>query len=115
MKKIIFAFFCIICSLYAEEDFLIETEHQITLGGLPVSYSASAGTLPLKDENDKVKAHIFFISYVRNDLLPNDKRPIFFCFNGGPGCPSIWLHLGLLGPKKIQIDEKKPYLPPYTL
>ena len=44
------------------------------------------------------------------------KRPISFAFNGGPGSSSVWLHLGMLGPKRIKLpDDAKPLAPPYEL
>ena len=50
---------------------------------------------------------------------PSDitKRPITFSFNGGPGSSSVWLHLGLLGPKIIKVEDNnaKPISPPYKL
>ncbi|MBN1583978.1 MAG: peptidase S10, partial [Anaerolineae bacterium] len=36
--------------------------------------------------------------------------------NGGPGSSSVWLHLGLLGPQRVLMDEQgNPFPPPYKL
>ncbi len=43
------------------------------------------------------------------------KRPITFAFNGGPGSSSVWLHLGLLGPKRVHMDDTNILPPPYKL
>jgi carboxypeptidase C (cathepsin A) len=42
---------------------------------------------------------------------PN-RRPITFCFNGGPGSSSVWLHLGMLGPVRVKLDSNAGTLPP---
>ena len=39
-----------------------------------------------------------------------------FCFNGGPGSSSVWLHLGAFGPKTIRLpDDGQAPTPPYSL
>lgn len=39
-----------------------------------------------------------------------------FSFNGGPGSPSLWLHLGALGPKRVRMDPDTGLpKPPYRL
>ena len=44
------------------------------------------------------------------------KRPITFSFNGGPGSSSVWLHLGVLGPRRVETDQQGNLLqPPYQL
>ncbi|MEZ6243845.1 MAG: hypothetical protein R3B57_12480 [Phycisphaerales bacterium] len=45
------------------------------------------------------------------------ERPITFSFNGGPGSSSVWLHLGLFGPKRVKYadDVGNPGPPPYEL
>ena len=48
-----------------------------------------------------------------NDL---GTRPVSFCFNGGPGSSSVWLHLGMLGPHRVPMrDDAVPSKPPYKL
>jgi carboxypeptidase C (cathepsin A) len=48
------------------------------------------------------------MSYTRDDV-PAEKRPVTFFFNGGPGEPSIWLHLGSWAPKHLEVNA--PDLP----
>ncbi len=90
-----------------------ETEHEIMIGNNLIAYKATVGSLILKKEC-KEKANIFFTSYTKKgtDL---GTRPITFCFNGGPGSSSVWLHLGFVGPKKVFFDENIEALPPYKL
>jgi carboxypeptidase C (cathepsin A) len=86
------------------------THHSISLGGIDVPYSARIGMLPLRDDNDKTTASIFYVAYSRE---PQDtKRPITFVFNGGPGAASAYLHLGTIGPKIVEVNEKGELLGP---
>ena len=92
------------------------TQHEVTIQGHKLSYTATAGTLLLKEENGKECASVFYIAYTSGDASDHSKRPVTFSFNGGPGSSSVWLHLGLLGPKRVKLDEfgRQPS-PPYTL
>ena len=92
-----------------------ETSHQIMMNGSALNYKAVAGTLILKDERCDPKANIFFISYTKEGVEDLSERPVTFCFNGGPGSSSVWLHLGVLGPKRVFMNEKGDALPPYHL
>jgi len=90
------------------------THHEIRIDGKPFRYTATAGYMPMKDENGKLKANIFYVAYSRDG--GSAQRPITFTFNGGPGSSSVWLHLGAVGPKRVVMtDEGKPLPPPYRL
>ena len=82
---------------------------------LEVKYKAVAGTMLQKDEKGENKASVFYIAYTKEGEESNDKRPITFCFNGGPGSSSVWLHLGIFGPKRVQIVNEADIPPPYHL
>lgn len=44
------------------------------------------------------------------------QRPVTFAFNGGPGSSSVWLHLGLLGPRRVEMGDVGTLVaPPYGL
>lgn len=92
-----------------------ETKHQVIINGQPVAYRAVAGTLILKDENCKPKASMFYISYTKEGANDLRNRPVTFCFNGGPGSSSVWLHLGILGPKRVHLTDNGDALPPFHL
>lgn len=104
----------------APEDKLSVTHHSVTINGEEVRYTATTGTLVLKEEIDtegeKAKASVFFIAYTRDDVEDMSERPITFSFNGGPGSSSVWLHLGVLGPRCVKPDDagELPH-PPYQL
>lgn len=105
------------------EENVSTTRHSLTLNGQVIAYTATTGTLILKEEQEKedkaegekAKATIFFVAYTKDDADPST-RPVTFAFNGGPGSSSVWLHLGLLGPKRVlaQEDGSAPP-PPYRL
>ena len=39
----------------------------------------------------------------KKDDAKKDNKPVTFCFNGGPGSSSVWLHLGAFGPKRVDL------------
>ena len=76
------------------------TEHAISVGGRELAYRAEAGMLPLLAEEGNLKANVFFVAYTLVTDADAARRPILFCFNGGPGAAAVWLHLGGLGPRR---------------
>lgn len=97
--------------LQAEEEAV--TEGHLIINEKKIPYTAVAGTYQFKDENGQAKARFFYIAYTRSDVENKALRPIAFCFNGGPGASSVWMHLGLLGPKKVVLKDGVDYQPPY--
>ena len=110
------------------KDSLVETKHSVVLDSRELRYSVTTGTMILKEEvekkgeqagesdGEKPKAAVFFTSYTLDDVADTAKRPITFAFNGGPGSSSVWLHLGLLGPRRVLMQEDgSPLPPPYKL
>ena len=97
------------------KDVISQTDHTITLEGKKIDYQATAGTMVLKDEDGKPQASIFYMAYIKTgeDAV---KRPLTFCFNGGPGSSSVWLHMGAFGPRRVNFtDEGQPLPPPAKL
>ena len=70
--------------------------------------------MELKDENNKPIALFGFTAYFKKN--PEKNRPIVFAYNGGPGSSSYWLHLGIMGPRRVVVDDPN-YNPaaPYEL
>lgn len=84
----------------------------LSLNGQVLNYESICGTLPLKGNEDKTKAVMYYTAYFKKASAEETKaRPVLFCFNGGPGSSSLWLHMGLLGPKKVVIQDAG-YTPP---
>jgi carboxypeptidase C (cathepsin A) len=99
----------------APEDVSV-THHSVAIAGQTVAYTATAGTLELADEDGKVKARVFYVAYTADDVDDLAQRPVTFSFNGGPGSSSVWLHLGMLGPRRVKLDpEGWAPQPPYEL
>jgi len=88
------------------------TQHQITINGEKISYTATTGHMPMLDEKGIRKSNIFFIAYTKNNVKNPKERPITFCFNGGPGSSSVWLHMGALGPKRVEMTSDGLSTPP---
>jgi len=82
----------------------VVTHHQMTINGKTLSYTATAGRLPLKRADGKIEAEMFFVAYTL-DGQDASKRPLTFSFNGGPGSASVWLHMGALGPKRVVLQQ----------
>ena len=91
---------------------LIKSQHSITINGQKLDYPAVAGTLLLRDNEEKPTASVFYIAYTKNGVTNLAGRPVTFSFNGGPGSSSVWLHLGLLGPRRVQLNEDGTSAPP---
>ena len=116
----------------------VVTEHAVTLAeGKTLSYKAIAGYLLLRDTKEearpgegnekdtskqnvgsqtepakgKPKADIFFVAYILNGVADVATRPVTFAFNGGPGSASVWLHMGGLGPRRVQLSDRGETLP----
>ena len=98
-----------------EADHVV-TEHSVTIGGTIVDYEARAGTILLTEEDGTEKADVFFVAYTQRGVEDPASRPVTFCFNGGPGSASVWLHLGAIGPRRVKMtDEGWALPPPYRL
>ncbi len=113
------------------------THGSIEIAGRKVRYTATAGTMVMKNDDGDPKAHVFYVAYTKRkkkDDVSRDAaaarsdakadaasnadpaRPITFVFNGGPGSSSVWLHLGMLGPKRVKLDSDAKILrPPHEL
>jgi carboxypeptidase C (cathepsin A) len=96
---------------------IVVTQHSATIGDEELKYTVTAGKLVMRDDDDdKPKALVFFIAYTKDGVAEPARRPVTFAFNGGPGSASVWLHLGLLGPKYIKLpDDASAMAPPYEL
>ena len=88
------------------QDRLVTTEHRLVVGKKTLDYTATVGTVVLRDylnpsakdeaskdgirEADKARASFFFIAYSLKGVKKTEARPITFSFNGGPGSSSVW-------------------------
>ncbi len=112
----------------APRDSAVVTHHRADIGGSAFDYTATAGTVVLRQEREGEgekagafeghipHAEVFFVAYTRDDVADVAQRPVTFAFNGGPGSSSVWLHLGAFGPERVAMgDAGLQPAPPYRL
>ena len=69
--------------------------------GVEIPYRAVSENFPIVNEFGDVDATMFAFGYERTGLETSDGRPVLFAWNGGPGCGSLFVHMGLLSPMRI--------------
>lgn len=94
------------------EPATVVTEHEVKIGGKTIRYRATAGYLVLKSDKGEPRANMFYVAYTKLGEDDPAKRPLMFSFNGGPGASSVWLHLGGLGPKRVNMGPRGEAVPP---
>ena len=85
------------------EDNIVTTKHTAVIAGKELPYTAEAGTMIL--ETGGYRCEIFYTAYTLDGVEDVSERPVTFAFNGGPGSCSMPLHIGCLGPRRIDVDE----------
>src|SRR5439155_7977149 len=99
----------------AAEEKISQTSHTIRLDGREIKYTATAGTLPIRLDDGRVAARMFFVAYTK-DGDDVKTRPVSFLYNGGPGSATVWLHMGSFAPRVVRMaDEGFQPPPPYQL
>ncbi len=88
------------------------TPHEVAIGGETVKYEATAGWLIVNDGKEKPAARFGYTAYIRQGAGEAAERPVTFAYNGGPGSSSIWLHMGVLGPRRVVVADAEFTLPP---
>ncbi len=88
------------------------TTNTVTIAGERVTYVAETGMLPVLKKDGATIASVFYVAYTRLGETNKAARPITFCFNGGPGSSSVWLHLGALGPRRVKMNPDGTLPPP---
>jgi carboxypeptidase C (cathepsin A) len=78
------------------------TRHVTTIQGRTIPYAAIAGTLTIRDDDGKPTASMFYVAYVADHGPGENRRPVTFFYNGGPGSSSLWLHMGSFAPLRIR-------------
>ncbi len=93
----------------------VRTKHSVSIHGRSVAYTATAGTLIIRDEKGEPQASVFYVAYTA-DGNKAEQRPVTFLYNGGPGSSSMWLHMGSFGPVRIETAAPEATAPaPYKL
>jgi len=90
----------------------VVTHHTITVDGKTLNYTATAAQMPLKNTSGETEAHIFYMAYTLDGVSDTARRPLTFCFNGGPGSASMWVHMGGMGPRSPKLLPNGGMPPP---
>ena len=96
-------------------DSSVITQHEVTIKGRRVPYTAATGTQPVWNEDGKPIAALFYTYYERSDVQDRAGRPLIISFNGGPGSASVWVHLAYTGPRILEIDDEGYPVQPYGI
>jgi len=92
------------------------THHTLSLNGRTIGYTATAGTLTLRDDEGKPIASMFYVAYVADRAKGEADRPLTFLYNGGPGSASMWMHMGSFAPVRVRTAAPNPTPnPPFTV
>ncbi|TWB13864.1 carboxypeptidase C (cathepsin A) [Nitrospirillum amazonense] len=91
-------------SMPAFADAPAVTHHTTTLNGHKLAYTATVEGTGVNDAAGKPGAHLVSFAYTA-DTKDAAKRPVTFVFNGGPITASLWLHLGVMGPKRVAVPD----------
>jgi carboxypeptidase C (cathepsin A) len=90
----------------------VVTHHSVTVRGKTINYTATVAQMPLKNPAGETEAHIFYMAYTLDGVSNAAKRPLTFCFNGGPGSASMWVHMGGMGPRSPKLMPNGMMPPP---
>jgi carboxypeptidase C (cathepsin A) len=81
------------------------THHVGTFNGKRVAYTATVEGIDVPNAQGELSARIVSFAYVADDVRDRSTRPVMFAFNGGPIIASLFLHIGVMGPKRVDVPE----------
>lgn len=90
----------------------VHKQEQLTIDGVTLDYTTTAGKLLLRDKQGTPHAEIFYVAYTK-DQSDDERRPVTFLWDGGPGGASIATNVLGLGPKRYSISNHTYPGPPY--
>jgi len=94
-----------------------ESKGSVVLNGECIEYKTICEDNFFMDEENNPSATIFSYAYLRTNCENAKNRPVLFAFNGGPGSSSLWIHTGLLGPRRVKLEDELHLstVPPFEL
>ncbi|WP_262694576.1 S10 family peptidase [Kordiimonas aquimaris] len=100
-----------------DEPIQFVTKKSGRFDGNSVSYRTVAGDTFLRGSDGEPEAAYFSMAYIKEGVTDPTTRPVTFIFNGGPSSASMWLHMGVFGPKRVVIpsDPDDDGAPPYDV
>jgi len=91
------------------------THHSAKIAGQTLTYTATAATYVIKDDEGNPKTSFFFVAYTKDGVQDLSKRPVAFSYNGGPGSASLFVHMGF-GPRRVALTPDGHGMPaPYSI
>ncbi len=96
-------------------DSAVVTKHKVTIKGQVIPYTATAGCMPIWDNDGRPIAGVFYTYYERDDVTDRANRPLVISFNGGPGTPSVWMEIGYTGPRVLNVDSEGYPVQPFGI
>ncbi|MGN6520889.1 MAG: S10 family peptidase [Dokdonella sp.] len=84
----------------------------VEVAGRTVRYTATAGNVLIQDKENKPNASVFYVAYTADAARGAGERPVTFFYNGGPGSPSVWLHMGSVAPVRVESASAEATAPP---
>ena len=94
------------------------THGSVVIDGQRIGYTATAGTIILKNKQGKPTASVFYVAYTKDGVHQPGNRPVTFAYNGGPGFASALVDIGGFGPRRLEWPapgQIGPEQPPYRL
>jgi carboxypeptidase C (cathepsin A) len=86
------------------------THHSVRTAHGTLNYTATAGTLTIRNDEGMPTASMFYVAYTLNGSNTG-RRPVTFFYNGGPGSSTVWLHMGSFGPMRVQTGNPETIRP----
>lgn len=93
----------------------IVTRHNAVIHGAEVQYDAAVESFLFTGSDGTQEAAIVTHSYLRTDGSPSAERPVLFAYNGGPGSCSLYVHMGMLAPRRMAMGDMETLLDPDKL
>ncbi len=94
----------------------VSTQHSVKIDGQTIHYTATAGTILLRNKQNQPVGSMFYVAYTENGVRNPASRPVTFLYNGGPGASSDWIQMGGLGPYRVNMTNGQATPPaPYSI
>ena len=78
-------------------------QHTAVVQGHPLDYTTTTGYMTVDTAGGTCE--MFYMAYTLDGVEDPSQRPVTFAYNGGPGAASLYVQMGFLGPRRIDVDE----------
>ncbi|HXY09634.1 MAG TPA: hypothetical protein VEI52_17455, partial [Terriglobales bacterium] len=83
----------------------VVTHHTGSFNCKQIRYTATVETVDVPNAKGNPSARLVSFAYTADSVADSVARPVIFVFNGGPITASLWLHIGVMGPKRIAFPD----------